>query len=282
MGSWCLRAIAAALVILLGLAQSPSYAGSDAVFDEQETRAIGDLVREYIQKNPEIVLEALQELKSRQRLAEAETLRRQIEAKRDSLSNDPGSPIGGSPEGDVTVVEFFDYRCPYCKAMASGLARLLKEDGNIRFVYKEWPILGPVSEVAARAALGAWKQGRYAEYHEVLMTISGKLSEEDIFEAAKSLGLDIGRLRKDMNSPEIDEIILRNQKLADSLNISGTPAFVIGSTMVPGALEMADFKDLVQQARDGGEKTGFLGRSGATSRPTAGGQKPALTQGAAN
>ena len=100
MGSWCLRAIAAAVVVLFGLAQSPSYAGSDAVFDEQETRAIGDLVREYIQKNPEIVLEALQELKSRQRLAEAETLRRQIEAKRDSLSNDPGSPIGGSPEGE--------------------------------------------------------------------------------------------------------------------------------------------------------------------------------------
>lgn len=239
------------IVVMTGLAVSVR-ASSHGAFNSEETTEIERIVRDYIRKNPEIILEALQELEERRRLAGAEQARQQIALNREALIDDPGSPVGGNPEGDVTIVEFFDYRCPYCKAVTPQLTRLLKEDTNIRFVYKEWPILGPVSVVGSRAALAARNQGKYTEFHDRLMGSSGQLNEQRIFQIAEDLGLDMDRLRSDMGSPKIDDILRRNNELASKLQITGTPAFVIGEALVPGAVELSDLKALVMQARTGG------------------------------
>ena len=169
----------------------------------------------------------------------------------DEILNDPGSPVGWNRDGDVTIVEFFDYRCPYCRAVAPRLAQLKKEDRGIRYVYKEWPILGPASKVAARAALAAWKQGRYEEFHEALMTYPGQLTEKGVFKTAERVGIDVDRLRQDMEAPEIAQALARTQQLASALGITGTPAFVIGNELVPGAVSLEQLKLFVRRARKG-------------------------------
>jgi protein-disulfide isomerase len=249
-----LAARAAGVFALVVLASTPSWGEQHSVFDAEQTRAIERITREYILKNPEILIEAGKILEARRKVAEQERKRTALAANRDDLENDPGSPVGGHPEGSVTIVEFFDYRCPYCKAVAPRLARLLEQDRDIRFVYKEWPILGPASEYAANVALAAWKQdqSKYEAFHTALMTVKGQLTEDTVLQTARELGLDVDRLRSDMRSPEIVAIIDRNMALARSLGITGTPTFVIGDTLVPGAASLAQLKALVEQARQGG------------------------------
>lgn len=248
---WRSSLSAIALSALVTLVASPASASQHPIFDAEQEDAIERILRSYILSNPKILLKALQDLEKRRRQADARQSQQRIATNRDELLSDPASPVGGNPEGDVTVVEFFDYNCPYCKSVAPRLAKLLESDGNIRFVYKEWPILGPASEVAARAALAARKQGKYETFHRRLMNLKGGLAVEVILDAAKSVGLDLARLEKDMASAEISEIIGRTRKLADSLGITGTPAFVIGDVLVPGAVKLADLKALVAQARGG-------------------------------
>jgi protein-disulfide isomerase len=238
---WAMAAPAAAV---------PALAETHDVLTPEETRAFEKVIRDYILANPEIVLDALRILDARKRASEAGQSRQQLAARREDILNDPGSPVGWNPDGDVTIVEFFDYRCPYCRAVAPRLAQLKKQDRGIRYVYKEWPILGPVSKVAARAALAAWKQGRYEEYHEALMTYPGQLTEKGVFKTAERLGLDVNRLRKDMEAPEIAASLARTQDLAQALGITGTPAFVIGNELVPGAVSLDQLKDFVQRARN--------------------------------
>ncbi len=227
----------------------PAAADTHDVLRPDEKRAFEKVIRDYILANPEIVLDALKILDARKRASEADQARQQLAARRDDILNDPGSPVGWNPDGDVTIVEFFDYRCPYCRAVAPRLAQLKRQDRGIRYVYKEWPILGPVSKVAARAALAAWRQGRYEEYHEALMTYPGQLSEKGVFDTAERLGLDVERLRKDMEAPEIAASLARTRDLAETLGITGTPAFVIGDQLVPGAVSLDQLKAFVQRAR---------------------------------
>jgi protein-disulfide isomerase len=157
----------------------------------------------------------------------------------------------GNRNGDVTVVEFFDYRCPYCKRAAPVLDEVIKADGRVRRVMKEFPILGPDSVIASRAALAARAQGKYEELHRALIGARGQLDESAVMAAAKGVGLDLDRLRRDMRSTEIDGIIRRNRELAESLEITGTPAFVIGDAFLPGAADAATFRSLIQKARGG-------------------------------
>ena len=237
------------IALMVGASSVSAHASSHTVFSTEETAEIERIAREYIRNNPEIILEAIRQIEQRRRLAEAEQVQRQIALDREALVNDAGSPVGGNPDGDVTVVEFFDYRCPYCKAVAPRLAELLRKDAGIRFVYKEWPILGPVSVVGARAALAAWKQGKYVEFHDRLMGVSGQLSQPRVFEIASEIGLDLERMRKDMASDEVAGILKRNAELASRLKISGTPAFVIGDVLVPGAVSLEELESLVSEAR---------------------------------
>jgi protein-disulfide isomerase len=237
---------------MLQTAATPAAAESHDILTPEQTRAFEKVVRDYILANPEIVLDALKILDARKRAAEANQARQQLSVRRDEILNDPDSPVGWNPNGDVTIVEFFDYLCPYCRAVMPRLTQLKKQDGGIRYVYKEWPILGQVSKVAARAALAARNQGRYEEYHEALMTYPGRLTEKGVFETAERLGLDVARLREDMEDSAIAESLARTRDLADALGITGTPAFVIGDQLVPGAVSLDQLKAAVRRARKGG------------------------------
>src|SRR5215813_979384 len=167
------------------------------------------------------------------------------------IFDDPAMPVGGNPKGDVNIVEFFDYRCPYCKQVPPALQSLLKEDHGLRFVYMEFPVLGSVSVVAAHAALAARQQGKYEAFHTAMMATKGQITEDSVYEVAGSVGIDVDRLRQDMNAPEIDQALKENSALAQALNIHGTPGFIIGRKIVPGALDLDALKERIAEARKG-------------------------------
>ncbi len=171
---------------------------------------------------------------------------------RQALERSAADPVLGNPDGDVTIVEFFDYQCGYCKTMTGPLMELVRDDGRIRLVLKEFPILGPESALAARASLAAGRQGKYEPFHMALMGLRGRLNEGAIWQVAAETGLDLDRLRKDMAAPEITAVIEANYRLAQALGIEGTPAFAIGNALVPGAAPREHLAGLVQKARDGG------------------------------
>ena len=161
------------------------------------------------------------------------------------------SPVSGNPKGDVTLVEFFDYQCGYCKRSLKPVRDLLETDRQLRIVWKEFPILGPVSRFAARAAMASENQGRYLEFHVAVMGSRGKLTEDRVMTLAGSVGLDVQRLRRDMDDPAIEEYLDETIRLAQVLGIRGTPAFVIGDTLVPGVVGDARLKELIAKARSG-------------------------------
>lgn len=240
------RRLAPVAALMLGLAASPAVA---AGFSADDKAAIESIVREYLISNPEVLLESMQALEKRQQIVGEEKARAALAANRDKVFNDPASPVGGNPKGDVTVVEFFDYQCGYCKSVHDDALKLVRDDSRIRYVYKEFPILGPGSTIAARAALAARNQGKYAEAHNALMSHRGRLDEATVLRLVGGLGLDMDRLKADMNSRPVDAAITANLELAEKLNIRGTPAFVIGDQLAPGAIKLDEMKRMVAEAR---------------------------------
>ena len=200
----------------------------------------------------EIIVEALETYKRRADEAKQDAVRKTISQRKKSIQNDPDSPVGGNPNGDVTIVEFFDYRCGVCKRVHDTVAELIKSDSNLRRVYKEWPILGPESIFASRAALASRAQGKYLAFHDALMEHRGALTPEQIMRIAGSIGIDTKRLRADMKATGIDAIIRRNYELAEALNINGTPSFIIGDQLIPGAADLESLKSFVRKARTKG------------------------------
>jgi protein-disulfide isomerase len=213
--------------------------------DEFERR-----VRAYLLEHPEVIAEALQGLEQRERVAQATAAKSVLKTRADELLRDPASPVGGNPQGDVTLVEFFDYNCPYCRQVVPHMAKAEASDPKLRIVYKEFPILGPNSTFAAKAALAAHRQGKYAALHKALMETKGTLVEKGVIETAGRLGLDVELLKKDMADPAIQAHIDRNLALARALQINGTPSFVIGEQIVPGAVDLATLERLIREARE--------------------------------
>ncbi|SMH51832.1 DsbA family protein [Azospirillum agricola] len=220
-----------------------------AAMDDAQRTAIETVVRDYLMKNPEIILQAVEALQQREKVAEAERAKKALADNQKALTRNPADPVAGNPQGDVTVVEFFDYQCGYCKAVQADTERLIKDDPKLRFVFKELPILGPASVIASKAALAARAQGKYLEFHNALMAQRGQLDEDVVLRLAKSVGLDTDRLKKDMESREVLSVIAANQALAEQLGIRGTPGFVFGDELVPGAIKLDDMKRLVAAAR---------------------------------
>lgn len=212
--------------------------------DEFERR-----VRDYLVANPEVIVEAIQNLERKQREAEHTEAQAALEVHRDELLNSTESPVGGNPKGDVTLVEFFDYNCPYCRQVAPIMSAAEENDPQLRIVYKEFPILGPSSDFAARAALAARTQDLYPQFHRAMMQVSGAADEGQVMAIAGQIGLDIERLRADMADPAIDAEINRNMALARALRINGTPAFVIGEEILRGATDLQTMQRLIDQAR---------------------------------
>lgn len=214
-----------------------------------ETEAIETIVGKYLAAHPEAVTQAIARLREQERAAQLESRRSAIEAKAAEIFHDSADPVLGNPKGDVTVVEFFDYRCPYCKASQPNIMAALRKDGNIRLVLKEFPILGPNSVLASRAALASRKQGKYAVFHTALLESQSSLDSQTIFSLAEAAGLDVTRLAEDMKDPAIDELIKKNYALAEALRIDGTPTFIIGDQLVPGAVGTTVLERLIESAR---------------------------------
>ena len=208
------------------------------------------IVRDYLLREPEIIYQALQELQRRQAEAEAARQRAAVAAHQSELLEAPDNPVGGNPDGDVSLVEFFDYRCAYCRRVVSSMRALLEEDRGLRVVFKELPVLGEDSVRAARAALASQSQGGYVPFHFALMA-ADDLSMKGIRRAAAAVGLDPDRLEADMSSPDVTAAIEANYQLANRLGIEGTPAFVIGDQLIPGAVDKARLEQLIREARSG-------------------------------
>ena len=237
-------------VTLAMLLTSSAVTGASAADPPAMTREqIETIVREYLQQHPEVITDALRAAELKRREAAREHTSRAIAGQREALLNDSTSPVGGATTGDVTVVEFFDYACPHCKNVAGIVKQLLRDDPKVRVVYKELPILGEGSVVAARAALAAREQGKYLEMHDALMTEKAGPTEASVMAAAAKVGLDVARLKRDMEKPAVMETIQKNYALAQALGLSGTPAFVVGEDFAPGAVPLARLKEMVAKAR---------------------------------
>jgi protein-disulfide isomerase len=224
-------------------------AGAADTLTPAQKEAVERVVHDYILAHPEVMVEAIRAAQAKAKEKKEESAKHAIIERRTELLSDASAPVAGNPEGDVTIVEFFDYRCPYCKQVEPHLAALLKEDPKLRIVYKEFPVLGPESVFASRMALAARKQGKYAIFHDAMMTAKGNVTEETVLSVARSVGIDVARAKTDMTAPDIQEIIKRNYALADALDIQGTPAFIVGDTLVPGATDLDSLRRLIAEAR---------------------------------
>lgn len=164
---------------------------------------------------------------------------------------DPDVPVAGNADGDITIVEYFDFNCPYCRKLAPELAQVVQDDGKVRLVFKDWPILGPVSIVASRMALAAKYQGKYVAAHDALMGTASRLTALRIRELLSGAGIDVDRAARDLeiHAQAIDAILARNNAQARAFGFTGTPSFIIGKFRVPGALTMTDFEHAIADAR---------------------------------
>ena len=220
-----------------------------AMADGPSEERIKELVLEAIRENPGIVFEAAQLFDEQQQAIQDQAAAQVLETEKATLENDPNAPVLGNPEGDVTVVEFFDYNCPYCRRVKPEMEALLASDTNVRVVYREWPILGEGSVFAARAALASRNQGKYEEFHWAMMGMKERAQEASVIQIAEDIGLDVARLRRDMDAPEVQEHIQTSMRLSQSLGFNGTPSFVIGDSLVPGLITADQMIELVEQAR---------------------------------
>ena len=221
-------------------------------FTEAQEARIMELALEAILANPEILPEAIEILQRRQDELQSVSLEQVLSARRDILERDPNAPVLGNPDGDVTVVEFFDYNCPYCKQAADIVKTLIEQDNGIRLVYREWPILSEGSVFAARAALASREQGKYEEFHWALMALP-RANEKSTLKVAEQIGLDIGQLLADMKAPEIDAHIAVSMSLTEELGFQGTPSFVIGNAAAGGLLQLEQMKNMVARVRSENE-----------------------------
>jgi protein-disulfide isomerase len=203
---------------------------------ESEKERIESIIREYLLKNPSIIREAMQALQAQEARERAERSANLMKELRKEILFDPDSPIGGNASGDISIVVFFDYNCGYCKQTLPQIQSVLQSDTLVRIVFKELPILGPPSTFAAKAALAAARQGKYVEFHKALM-MAERTDENAIRNISETLGMDYPKLEKDMADPQIAELIMRNLRLATSLDLNGTPAYIIGNQIIPGAID---------------------------------------------
>jgi protein-disulfide isomerase len=173
-----------------------------------------------------------------------------------AVLRDPDIPVAGNADGDITIVEYFDYNCPYCRKVEPELRQVVQDDGKVKLVYKDWPVLGPVSVVAARMALATKYQGKYVAAHDALMGSASRLTEPRIRELLAGAGIDVDRAAKDLetNAKAIDAILARNNDQATAFGFKGTPSFIIGKFRVPGALTMAQFDQAIADARKAAAK----------------------------
>ncbi|MCA3555158.1 DsbA family protein [Aestuariivirga sp.] len=240
---------AAAAAALLALAPA---AFADGSFNDAQKKEIGGIVRQYLLENPDVLLEVSKALEAKQQERDAQQRGAALQSSADQIFRSPADYVAGNPKGDVTIVEFFDYNCGWCKKGFSEVMTLLEKDKNLRFVLKEFPIFGGDSDYAAMAAIAARKQNKYWELHTALFQHEGKVTKEAVDELAARQGIDVARMKEDMKDPAVTRELADNHALAQALAISGTPAFIIDDKVSPGYLPADGLAELVDQVRKGG------------------------------
>lgn len=235
----CLALVAALSLVSAALADT-------APLSEERVK---ELALEAILENPGVIEEAIQRLQQLQDERQQAQIMATLETRRADLEQDPNAPVLGNPDGDITLVEFFDYNCPYCKRAKPIVQALLETDPNVRLVYREWPVLGEGSVYAARAALASRKQEKYEQFHWALMSYKGRAEEATVLDIADEIGLDTEQLIADMRDEEVDRHIRLSMRLAQGLNITGTPSFVVGNTVLPGLPTEEQLSAAVAEAR---------------------------------
>jgi protein-disulfide isomerase len=240
-------------VLILGLitASLPwtAAARADSFTPEQRAEIIA-IIRQALATDPSILREAVNALQADDSAKSQASAKAAIERLRDHLVS-PSDPVGGNPKGDVTIVEFFDTRCPYCRKIEPAMAEFLRQDRNVKLVYKDLPILGPPSVLGSKALLAAQKQGGYEKLRDVVMKLPPETTLAQLEAATKQAGLDWTKLSRDMQDPSVQAQIDQNLKLARMLDIQGTPALIIGKQLIPGAVDVNDLKEAVAEARKG-------------------------------
>jgi protein-disulfide isomerase len=240
-----LRTLLLAVLLLWGAGHTVSA----AEFNGSQRKEMEAIIRDYLLANPDILREMGQLLEAKERLAEDEQRKGALVANADQIFRDGTDFVAGNPTGKVTMVEFFDYNCGWCKRGFPEVLSLIEEDKDLKFVMKEFPIFGGDSDYAAQAAVAANKQGKYWAMHMAMMSHEGKVTKETVDELAAAQGLDMAQLKKDMESPETAGILERNRALAQSLAINGTPAFIIDDKLVPGYLPKAELASAINDVR---------------------------------
>jgi protein-disulfide isomerase len=247
-----LRLIAAGAVIALAMPAGVSRAEE---FSPAQRSAIEAIIKDYLTKHPEVLQDAMNELEKRQTAAEAEKQQATIKNSAATLFNSARQVVLGNPKGNVTLVEFFDYNCGYCKRALADMMDLLKTDPELRIVLKEFPVLGPGSVEAAQVAVAVRMQDKdgkkYLDFHQKLLGGRGQADKAHALAVAKEAGLDMARLEKDMASPEIKATLEEAFKLAQDLGVNGTPSYVVGTELVVGAVGLSALKEKVNTARCG-------------------------------
>jgi len=235
-------------VVLLALASAGTAQDSSSTAQQEER--MGEILRTYLLKHPEIIEGAMQALRERQAAEAAAKTAQALKEHRDELLADPMSPVVGDPDGKVTVVEFFDYNCPYCRAAGPMVTELLQKKPDVRIVYKDFPTLAPSSRFAARAALAARRQSQelYTVFHDALLKANGRLAEDGVVQIAREAGVDVDRMRADMQDPTIDKSIDGNIELARAIGVTGTPTFIIGDAMLVGAKPLQQMESAIADA----------------------------------
>jgi protein-disulfide isomerase len=249
-----------ALALGLGLAASTSAIAQTATPSQgltaEQRKAIVGLIRETLLQNPEIIQEAMIELERRNAVAQADAQRSAVLAEKARLVDPATSAIVGNPQGDVTIVEFMDYNCGFCKRAVEDVRALVKEDPKLKVVIKDFPILGPDSVEASRVAVAAMAQlqgAKYFDFHNKLMASKGRINAAKALEVAKEVGADVERLKKDMESAQTKGVIEDTVALGDRLGLTGTPAFILGDEVVFGAVGAPALKQKIEAVRKCGK-----------------------------
>jgi protein-disulfide isomerase len=243
--------LAAVAAAFLGLATAAPVVAQS--FSESQRGEIERIIKDYLMQHPEILQEVIAEFDKKQQAADAEKSKVAVKENADLIFSSPRQVTLGNPQGDVTLVEFFDYNCPYCKRALSDLMNLIKADPKLKVVLKEFPLLGPGSEEAAQVATAVRMQDRggkkYMEFHQKLLTGRGQADRARALAVAKDVGIDMARLEKDLASEELRASLEEARLLADRLGLSGTPSYVVGPNVVIGAVGYDALKDKIEAAR---------------------------------
>ena len=238
------------LALALSLALAAPVTAQDMTVQERD--AFRAEVRAYLLENPEVIMEAIAILQQREELQAAQADLQLVADNADSLFNDPTSFVGGNPDGDITIVEFLDYRCGYCKRAHSEMTKLLEDDGNIRFIIKEFPILGEASTLASRYALAVKLTAgdeAYLAVHDALMLMRGDVSEASLARLTNELGLDADAIELEMQGTEVARILRRNRLLGQAMQINGTPTFIVESQLLRGYLPLDQMAAVIDDIR---------------------------------